>query len=55
MQANPKPFAVFRTAPGQRRKPLFTVHAYTLEAARQIAAARVAGETIVVPVKGARR
>ena len=32
----------------QNGKPLFTVHAYSLEQARAIVAAKVAGETIVV-------
>jgi hypothetical protein len=36
-----KPFTVI-----QNGKPIFTVHAYSLEAAREIAAAKVAGETI---------
>ena len=36
MQENPKPYAVYRTAPGQSPKPLFTVHAYTLEAAATV-------------------
>ena len=44
---NPKPFAVFQPVPGQNRKPLFTVHAYSLEQARALVAAKVAGETIV--------
>ena len=41
----PKPFVVI-----QNGKPLFTVHAYSLEQARALVAARVAGETIVVAV-----
>ena len=28
---NPKPFTVFQTTPGQNPKPLFTVHAYSIE------------------------
>ena len=48
---NPKPFTVFQPIPGQTfPKPLFTIHAYSLEQARALAAAKVAGETIVVPV-----
>ena len=38
-----KPFTVI-----QNGKPLFTVHAYSLEHARALVAAEVAGETIVV-------
>lgn len=46
---NPKPFIVFQPITGQNfPKPLFTVHAYSIEQARAIVAARVAGETIVV-------
>ncbi|MBR0870049.1 hypothetical protein JQ633_06750 [Bradyrhizobium tropiciagri] len=44
----PKPFTVYQPVPGQTAKPLFTVHAYTIEQARAVAAAKVAGETIVV-------
>jgi hypothetical protein len=54
----PKPFAVFQTTPGQDdAKPLFTVYAYSLEQARALVAAKVAGETIVLAVSksGARR
>ena len=40
---HPKPFTVI-----QNGKPLFTIHAYSLEQARAIVAAKVAGETIVV-------
>ena len=47
---NPKPFTVFQPVPGQNPKPLFTVHAYSLEQARALVAAKVAGETIVVAV-----
>jgi hypothetical protein len=43
---NPKPFTVFQPIPGQSPKPLFTVHAYSLEQAQAI----VAAETIVLPV-----
>ena len=45
---HPKPFTVLQPTPGQNAKPLFTVYAYSLEQARAIAEARVAGETIVV-------
>jgi hypothetical protein len=52
---NPKPFTVFQSIPGQNPKPLFTVHAYSAEQARALVAAKVAGETIVVALDGARR
>jgi hypothetical protein len=42
---NPQPFVVIQNA-----KPIFTVYARSIEAARAIVAAKVAGETIVVPV-----
>ncbi|UGY28159.1 hypothetical protein HU675_0016140 [Bradyrhizobium septentrionale] len=42
----PQPFTVF-----QNGKPLFTVHAYSIEQARALVAAKVAGETIVVAIK----
>ena len=42
---NPKPFTVI-----QNGKLLFTVHAYSLEQARALVAAKVAGEVIVVAV-----
>ena len=47
--ANPETFHGLSadTRPGLP-KPLFTVHAYSIEQARAIVAARVAGETIVV-------
>jgi hypothetical protein len=45
---NPKPFTVFQPVPGQTPKHLFIVHAYSLEQARALVAAKVAGETIVV-------
>ena len=45
---DPKPFTVYQPVPGQNAKPLFTVHAYSIEQARAIVAARVAGATIVV-------
>ena len=46
---NPKPFTVFQSIPGQNfPSSLFTVHAYSLEQARALVAAKVAGETIVV-------
>jgi hypothetical protein len=47
---NPRPFTVFQPVPGQNPKPLFTIHAYSLEQARALVAAKVAGETIVVAV-----
>ncbi|CAN7487175.1 hypothetical protein LJR220_004420 [Bradyrhizobium sp. LjRoot220] len=40
-----KPFTVI-----QNGKPLFTVHAYSIEQARALVAAKIAGETIVVAV-----
>ena len=40
-----KPFTVI-----QNGKPLFTVHAYSLDQARTLVAAKVAGEVIVVAV-----
>jgi hypothetical protein len=43
-----KPFTVYQPVPGQNPRPLFTVHAYSLEQARALVAAKVAGETIVV-------
>jgi hypothetical protein len=45
---NPRPFTVFQPIPGQNMRPLFVIHAYSIEQARAIVAARVAGETIVV-------
>jgi hypothetical protein len=42
---NPQPFVVIQNA-----KPLFTVYAYSLEQARALVAAKVAGETIIVAV-----
>jgi hypothetical protein len=45
---NPKPFTVFQPNPGQTAKPLFVIHAYSLEQARALVAAKVAGETIIV-------
>ena len=47
---NPKPFTVLQPIPGHSPKPLFTVHAYSIEQAREIVAARVAGEVIIVAV-----
>jgi hypothetical protein len=44
-QCVPSPSPSSRTA-----SPLFTVHAYSLEQARALVAAKVAGETIVVAV-----
>ena len=38
-----KPFTVI-----QNGKPLFIIHAYSLEQARALVAAKVAGETIIV-------
>ena len=56
---NPQPFTVYQSIPGRNfPKPLFVIHAYSLEQARALVAAKVAGETIVVgPVShdGARR
>jgi len=51
---NPQPFTVYQPTPGQP-KPLFTVYAYSLEQARALVAAKVAGETIVVALDGASR
>jgi hypothetical protein len=45
---SPKPFTVFQAVPGQNPKALFTVHAYSIEQARAIVAAKIAGETIIV-------
>jgi hypothetical protein len=45
---NPKPYTVLQPIRGQTPKPLFTVHAYSLEQARALVASKVAGETIVV-------
>jgi hypothetical protein len=45
-----KPYTVFQPIPGQNPKHLFTVHAYSLEQARALVAAKVAGKTIVVAV-----
>jgi hypothetical protein len=43
---NPKPFTVFQTIPGQSfPKLLFVKHAYSLEQARALVAAKVAGES----------
>ena len=42
---NPQPFVVIQNA-----KPIFTVYAYSLEQARALVAAKVAGETIIVAV-----
>ena len=44
----PKPFAILR--PGQNPTPLFVIYARSIEAARAVAAAMIAGETIVLPV-----
>jgi hypothetical protein len=45
LMRHPKPFTVI-----QNGKPLFTVHAYSIEQARAVVAAKIAGETIVVAV-----
>ena len=45
---SPKPFTVLQPIPGQNPKPLFTVYAYSLDQARALVAAKVAGETIIV-------
>jgi hypothetical protein len=45
---NPQPFTVYQSTPGQNAKPIFTVHAYSIEQARAIVAAKVAGETIII-------
>lgn len=51
---NPKPFTVFQPIPGANfPKPLFVIHAYSLEQARALVAAKIAGETIVVALDGA--
>ena len=42
---NPQPFVVI-----QNGKPIFTIHAYSLDQARALVAAKVAGEVIVVAV-----
>lgn len=42
---NPRPFTVLQPIPGQSPKPLFTVYAYSLDQARALVAAKVAGET----------
>jgi hypothetical protein len=52
----PKPFTVFQPVPGQNfPKPLFVIHAYSLEQARALVTAKVAGETIVIALDGASR
>ena len=46
---NPKPFTVFQSIPGQNfPRFLFTIHARSIEQARALVAAKVAGKTIVV-------
>jgi hypothetical protein len=50
-----KPFTVFQQQPGQNPQPLFTAYAYSLEQARALIAAKVAGEVIVVALDGAAR
>jgi hypothetical protein len=48
---NPKPFTVFQPLPGQTfPKPLFVIYAYSIEQARALVAAKVAGAVIVVAV-----
>jgi hypothetical protein len=48
---NPQPFTVYQPTPGQTfPKPLFTAYAYSLEQARALVAAKIAGETIVLPI-----
>lgn len=51
----PKPFTVLQPIPGQQPKPLFTVFAYSLEQARALVAAKIAGETIVIAQDGVAR
>ena len=46
--ATRNPSCSFGRSPARPAKPLFTVHAYSLEQARAIVAAKVAGETIVI-------
>jgi hypothetical protein len=43
---HPKPFTVT-----QNGKPIFTIHAYSLDQAGALVAAKVASETIVVAVR----
>jgi len=44
-----KPFTVYQPIPGQTSpQPLFVIHAYSIEQARALVAAKVAGETIIV-------
>jgi len=44
-----KPFTVFQQTPGRSDpQPLFVIHAYSIEQARALVAAKIAGETIVV-------
>jgi hypothetical protein len=45
---NPKPFTVLQPIPGQSPKPLFTIHAYSIEQARALVATKIAGEVIIV-------
>jgi hypothetical protein len=47
---HPKPFAVYQPTPGQNPKPLFVLHARSLEQAKVLVAAMIVGEVIVVPV-----
>ena len=44
----PKPFRVLQPIPGQNPKPLFIIYCYSIEQARALVAARVAGDTVVV-------
>ncbi|UQR67640.1 hypothetical protein LRP30_21370 [Bradyrhizobium sp. C-145] len=46
-----QPFIVYQTTPDHNfPKPIFTVYARSLEAARAVVAAMVAGKTIVLPI-----
>jgi hypothetical protein len=52
---NPQPFTVYQSTPGQNARPIFVIHAYSIEVARAIVAAKVAGKVIVVALDGASR
>jgi hypothetical protein len=44
-----KPFTVYQPVPGQTSpQPIFIIHAYSIEQARAVVAATIAGRTIVV-------
>ena len=44
-----KPFTVYQPVPGQTSpQPIFIIHAYSIEQARALVAATIAGETIIV-------